>query len=395
MSNRDDFFTPEEVDRQIEQVSQHKGNEGERADAEVIASLRSFYGIDPPQEQGMLDRIWSRIEDATPSLQHSQQQQERQGGAAMQNQPVLGSNRATYRRSTTLMQRLSVLAAAVFLVALVGSMALIFYSVRHNTAGPKPTPIVTTVPSTPKPTLTPTPKLTPTPTTKPVPFKVTSIAMSVTPGSIAGIACGTDLTVTYKATIYVMPHGPGGTVQFGYTVNNGRSQNTASVTFAPGETSQTYAFTWSGALPADHTFPEPGGIEVTSPNQLPPSLMGPGGTCVSALAFVVTGVDMAVSPTSIQGLTCGSSIVVTYTATIHVAANSPGGTVQFGYTVNNGRSQNPASVTFAPGETSKTYAFTWSGVLPADHTYPAPGGIAVTSPNQLTSSLLGPNGTCT
>jgi hypothetical protein len=394
MSTQDDFFTPEEVDRQIDQVSQLK--EGERADAEAIASLRSFYGIDTRQEQGMLDRAWNRIKDATPPLQYNpRQQQEREGGTVIQNRRALASNLSLHRRSTTFMQRLSMLAAVVFLVALVGSMAILFYSLRHNaggpaSGGPTPNPIITPVPPTPTPKLNPTA----TPTTRPVPFKVTSVAIAVVPGSIAGIPCGTNLTVTYKATIYVMPHGPGGTVQFGYTVNNGRGQNMASVTFAPGQTSKTYSFTWSGALPADHTYPEPGGIAVTSPNQLISPLVGPGGTCVSQAAFVVTSVDMAVSPTTIQGLTCGTSIVVTYTATIHVAANSPGGTVQFGYTVNNGRGQNTASVTFAPGQTSKTYSFTWSGALPADHTYPEPGGIAVTSPNQLISPLVGPGGTC-
>ena len=404
MSTQDDFFTPEEVDRQIDQVSRLK--EGERADAEAIASLRSFYGIDTQQEQGMLDRVWRRIEDAAPPLQYNLRQQlEKEGGIAIRNRQAPVSNLPLHRRSTTFMQRLSVLAAVVFLVALVGSMAILFYSIRHNAGspapgGPKPNPIITPVPatSTPTPIPTSTPTATPpptaTPTTRPVPFEVTSVAIAVMPGSVAGIPCGTDLTVTYKATIYVTPHGPGGTVQFGYSVNNGRSQNMASVTFAPGQTSQTYSFTWSGALPADHTYPEPGGIAVTSPNQLISPLVGPGGTCVSQAAFVVTSVNMAVSPASIQGLTCGTSIVVTYTATIHVAANSPGGTVQFGYTVNNGRSQNMASVTFAPGQTSQTYSFTWSGVLPADHTYPEAGGIAVTSPNQLISPQVGPSGTC-
>ncbi|HAH00428.1 MAG TPA: hypothetical protein DCL75_16610, partial [Ktedonobacter sp.] len=94
-----------------------------------------------------------------------------------------------------------------------------------------------------------------------------------------------------------------------------------------------YAFTWSGALPADHTYPGAGGIQVTSPNQLTSALVGPTGQCTSLAAFQVTQVDMTVSPTSIQGLSCGTSVVVSYTATIHVAANSPGGTVQFSYTV--------------------------------------------------------------
>ena len=386
MSNQDDFFTPEEVDRQIDQVSRLKA--GEQADAEVMAYLRSFYRMDTQQERGMLDRIWNRIADAAPPLQHNpQQKQERERVMTMQNQPAPSSNRALHRRSTALMQRLGVLAAAVFLVVLVGSMAIIFYSIRHNaggpaSGGPKPTAIITTVPPTP------------TPTAQPVPFKVTSVDISVMPGSIAGIPCGTYLTVTYKATIHVMPHSPGGTVQFGYTVNNGRGQNTASVTFAPGETSKTYSFIWSGALPADHTYPESGGIQVTSPNQLTSSLVGPTGQCTSSAAFQVTKIDMTVSPTSIQGLACGTAIVMTYTATIHVAANSPGGTVQFSYTVNNGRGQTPASITFSPGQTIRTYTFTWSGALPADHTYPGPGGIQMSSPNQLTSPLVAPTGVC-
>jgi len=99
------------------------------------------------------------------------------------------------------------------------------------------------------------------------------------PASITGLACGTTLTETYIATIHVTPKGPGGTVQFSYTVNNGRGQTMASVTFSPGETSQTYTFTWSGALPADNTAPGLGGIQITSPNQLTSPLIAPTGPC--------------------------------------------------------------------------------------------------------------------
>jgi len=200
--------------------------------------------------------------------------------------------------------------------------------------------------------------------------------------------------VTYTALFHVAANSAGGTVHFSYTVNNGRGQTPASITFNPGETTKSYTFTWSGALPVDHTYPEAGGVQVTSPNQLTSPLVGPTGQCTSLAAFQVTKVDMTVSPTSIQGLSCGTSIVVTYTATIHVAANSPGGTVQFSYTVNNGRGQTSANITFSPGQTIRTYSFTWRGVLPADHTYPGPGGIQVTSPNQLTSLLVASTGMC-
>jgi hypothetical protein len=103
---------------------------------------------------------------------------------------------------------------------------------------------------------------------------------------------------------------------------------------------------------------------------------------------------MAVNPTSIAGLTCGTNLTVTYTATFHVAPGSNGGTVQFQYTVNNGRSSGPGNVTFAAGITSMTYTFTWSGTLPADHTYPEPGGVIVTSPNAFNPQLIGPTGSC-
>ncbi len=111
-------------------------------------------------------------------------------------------------------------------------------------------------------------------------------------------------------------------------------------------------------------------------------------------AFNVTGIDMAVQPRSIAGNACGTPITVTYTATFHIAANSPGGTIQFTYTVNNGRGSAPASITVAPGQTTATYSFSWSGNLPADHTYPGLGGVMATSPNSITSLLLKPNGVC-
>lgn len=382
MNYHGEFFTPEEVDRQIERVGRLQ--EGDRADAEAIAYLRSFYGADARQEQEALDRIWNRIAPATPVGQDHQEYEKELYMQNQQNQQIqsgsMGSSPPPRRRRTSLVQRLGLVAAAVFLVALVGSMALVFNAVRNSNGGPAhPTP-------TPPPVVTHTPN-------KPAAFKVTSVAISVNPTSIQGLACGTQVAVVYTAIFHVPPGSAGGTVQFGYTVNNGRGQTPASINFAAGETTKTYTFTWKGALPADHTYPEPGGVEVTSPNQLVSPLVGPTGQCTQA-AFQVTSVDMAVSPTSIQGLTCGTSIVVTYTATIHVAPNSPGGTVQFSYTVNNGRGQTPASLNFAPGQASRTYTFTWSGALPPDHTYPEQGGIMVTSPNQLISPLVGPTGVC-
>ena len=118
-------------------------------------------------------------------------------------------------------------------------------------------------------------------------------------------------------------------------------------------------------------------------------------TATATTTFAVQSVNITVSPTSISGIACGTYITVTYTATFTVAPNSPGGTVQFMYTVNNGHSDTNATLTFAPGDTSKTYAFTWSGNLPADHTYPSNGIIITSSPNSVTSNSISPTGQCT
>ena len=71
MAEKDEFFLPEDVDRQIESVSQFK--EGDRIDANALAYLRSFYKADAQQEQETLDRIWNRIASATFFEQDTQE----------------------------------------------------------------------------------------------------------------------------------------------------------------------------------------------------------------------------------------------------------------------------------------------------------------------------------
>jgi hypothetical protein len=112
------------------------------------------------------------------------------------------------------------------------------------------------------------------------------------------------------------------------------------------------------------------------------------------LPFKVTSVDLVVNPNSIAGRVCGSSASFTYTATFHIAPNSPGGAIQFLYTVNNGRSSPGASINVGPGQTTATYSFTWLGNLPADHTYPGFGGVITSSPNTVNSPLVKPTGMC-
>ncbi len=236
-----------------------------------------------------------------------------------------------------------------------------------------------------------------TPTPGAAPFTVTSADLLVTPTSIAGTTCGSTASFSYTAIFHLPAHNAGGTIHFLYTLNNGRSQQDGTVTAGADAISATFVFTSTGTLAADHTYPGTAIVMVTSPNAIKSTPVKPSGACVEQGAsgpFQVTGVTITVSPSSIAGAQCGTPLSVTYTAMFHLAANGPGGTVQFEYTTNNGRGSNRASLVVAPGQTAASYAFQWSGNLPADHTYPEPGGVMVTSPNALTSSLVGPSGTC-
>ena len=111
------------------------------------------------------------------------------------------------------------------------------------------------------------------------PFKVTSIDMSVTPGTTALWTCGSFIQVVYNAVFHVVSGSKGGTIVFSYTINNGRSQMMEKVTILPGQRLSNFVFSWQGSLPRDHTYPEPGGVLVTSPNTLLSKLVTPVGTC--------------------------------------------------------------------------------------------------------------------
>ena len=110
--------------------------------------------------------------------------------------------------------------------------------------------------------------------------------------------------------------------------------------------------------------------------------------------FKVTSIDMSVTPATTSTWTCGSYIQVVYNAVFHVVSGPHGGTIVFSYTVNNGRSQTMEKLTILPGQYQSNFTFTWQGSLPSDHTYPEPGGVLVTSPNSMVSSLVAPAGKC-
>lgn len=125
MTSSDDFFTPEEVDEQIERVSQRR--EGEPSDTAALAYLRSYYGQNIGQEQEALHRIWTRIADATTSQYGNEK-----GKVIPMHDSRITNNKVSPRKSHTVMQRIGTLAAIVFLVVLVGGMAFVFNAARRN-----------------------------------------------------------------------------------------------------------------------------------------------------------------------------------------------------------------------------------------------------------------------
>lgn len=111
------------------------------------------------------------------------------------------------------------------------------------------------------------------------PFNVTSVGLTVKPDSIAGLACGTPITLHYTAIFHIAPKGPGGTIQFGYTTNNGRSETAGSVVVVPGQTITTYKFSVTGTLYPDHTFPGVAIVMTHSPNTVQSPGVKPTGAC--------------------------------------------------------------------------------------------------------------------
>ncbi len=135
-------------------------------------------------------------------------------------------------------------------------------------------------------------------------------------------------------------------------------------------------------------FNSPAGSPSTHPTVIPTQSTGNTG------AFKVTSADLTVSPASIAGKSCGSSITFTYTVTFHLPQGNKGGTIQFMYTLDNGRSSTPAHVNVAPGQTMQQYTITSSGTLTPDHTYPGVAEVIVNSPNTVNSPQVKPMGAC-
>jgi hypothetical protein len=244
-----------------------------------------------------------------------------------------------------------------------------------------------------------------------VPLKVVSVDMGLSIPSVSSYSCGTKITETYTATFHFPAHNAGGPVKFYYTTNNGRASGATALTVNPGQTTKAYVFSWSGTTNDSNTVPGPGGVMVTTPNTYTSEMLAPTGACTTAsnastdpsptaapakssAPFVVTSDSVAVTP-DMTAHRCGSHVETTYTITFNIAHGGPGGTITFQYSTSPMAEGYTGSVKVAAGQTTATYAFTWSGTINQSGFQPPSGFVTVTAPNQLTMVSGAPVQGCT
>lgn len=124
-----------------------------------------------------------------------------------------------------------------------------------------------------------------------------------------------------------------------------------------------------------------------------PTLSSP--TPSAALAPLhITGVVIGVSPSNISNIACGASTNLVFTATITSNSGNLGGQVPYTWSINH--TSISGSVTFTPGQTTKTVAYTLSGVVIQLSSPSAVSGLIAVgnSGSSITSSTVGLTGVC-
>lgn len=115
----------------------------------------------------------------------------------------------------------------------------------------------------------------------------------------------------------------------------------------------------------------------------------------TAAPMHVTGLSVTVNPSTLSHVTCGGATNLVYTAAIFIDAGSNGGQVTFTWNANG--ATTPGSVTFAPGDTSKTVTYALNNVA-IQYAATANTSVTLTVNNNgqtVTSAPVKPAGNCT
>lgn len=244
------------------------------------------------------------------------------------------------------------------------------------------TPSATATPSA-STTVSPTASLTPTS------LHVSGLSIVTNPSVLSKVSCNSTTNIAFTATIMVDAGSSGGSVAYTWAANG--SSTPGHVTFDPGQTSKTVTYTLNNVLVQYNSANTNVTLTVNSPNTIASAPSKPIGNCTFPGPFTVVGLGLGVSPAYVTGLLCGTTINVTYTATITIAPNSNGGTVALIW--NFPHLSRAASVVFAPGTTTQSISYTLTGKL-ARNIFPRPVSISSISPTALTSNYAVPAGTC-
>lgn len=157
MTPSDDFFTPEEVDTQIDSLLHSAGQlqEPKTQEARIVAQIHRFYAQTPDSQLYTLTRAWKRIiEEHQPVKLPSPA---KGNHVVMQNtqevQPI-HKDKPNMLKRQPLRQRLSMLAAILVVGLLIGGMVLVINATRQTTKVGSPQLTIATqtaLPKTPPP----------------------------------------------------------------------------------------------------------------------------------------------------------------------------------------------------------------------------------------------------
>src|SRR5258708_7222042 len=134
-----DFFTPEQVDGQIESLTRKLDQPHQQRmspEQQVVEHLRLFYGSDAPKEDAhSLEYAWERIVYSGQAA-GSQASRRRQGSntpiSSLESRMSMKDAVPGFRQKSIFRQRLAMLAAIAVVALLIGSMAVVFSMVSNS-----------------------------------------------------------------------------------------------------------------------------------------------------------------------------------------------------------------------------------------------------------------------